>query len=144
MLSALSAGSLASAVAPGAAAGTIDSRCLTGRVVCIDKTTHMLRWMVEGRTELSMSARFGGNHRTREGTFWIYWKVAKHTSALTGESMPFSMFFSRGEAIHYSPDFAERGYDGTSSGCVNTRDYETTRELYRSTREGDRVLIYRS
>ncbi len=144
-LAAVGAGSLAPAVTPRAAAADIDPRCRQGRVVCIDKTTHLLRWMVDGRTRLFMSARFGGSqNHTREGTFTIYWKEAKHVSHLTGEDMPWSMFFSRGEAIHYSPDFAENGYDGASSGCVDTRDYGTTEELYRATEEGDQVVVYRS
>jgi lipoprotein-anchoring transpeptidase ErfK/SrfK len=129
-----------------AGAGALDPRCLQGRVVCIDKTTHRLRWMIDGQVQLTMSARFGGSHgsATREGEFDIYWKDPDHISHLTGETMPWSMFFSGGEAIHYSPDFAENGYDGASSGCVDTRDYDTTRELYQATEEGDRVVIYRS
>ncbi|HEX3825999.1 MAG TPA: L,D-transpeptidase [Sporichthyaceae bacterium] len=144
VLTAVGAGSLAAAVAPGAAAADIDPRCRQGRVVCIDKTTHTLRWMVDGQLRLFMSARFGGSHRTREGTFTIYWKDPDHVSNLTGEAMPWSMFFSGGEAIHYSPDFAENGYDGASSGCVDTRDYHTTEALYSATEEGDQVVVYRS
>jgi len=52
------------------------------------------------------------------------------------------MFFSGGEAIHYSPDFADRGYAGASSGCVDTRAWNTTGELFDDVREGDRVVIY--
>jgi L,D-transpeptidase-like protein len=144
VLTAAGAGSLAPVVTPGAAAADIDPRCRHGRVVCIDKTTHMLRWMVDGSVRLFMSARFGSSHHTREGTFKIYWKDPKHVSNLTGESMPWSMFFSRGEAIHYSPDFAEKGYDGASSGCVETRDFGTTKQLYHAAEEGDQVVVYRS
>lgn len=141
----VAAGGLITGFAPGAAAATVDARCRHGRVVCIDKTTHMLRWMIDGDTRLFMTARFGPNGKpTREGTFEIYWKDPEHKSGLTGEPMRFSMFFSRGEAIHYSPDFAENGYDGNSSGCVDTRDLATTRSLYEATVEGDRVVIYRS
>jgi hypothetical protein len=144
VLAAMGAGSLAPMVTPGATAADIDPRCRQGRVVCIDKTTHMLRWMVDGRMRLFMSARFGGSHPTREGTFTIYWKDPDHVSHLTGEAMPWSMFFSGGEAIHYSPDFAENGYDGVSSGCVDTRDFPTTEALYDATEEGDQVVVYRS
>jgi hypothetical protein len=144
VLTAVGAGSLAPVVTPGAAAADTDPRCRQGRVVCIDKTTHMLRWMVDGRTRLFMSARFGASHHTREGTFTIYWKEAKHVSHLTGEDMPWSMFFSHGEAIHYSPDFADNGYAGASSGCVDTRDYASTVALFHATHKGDRVVIYRS
>ena len=36
--------------------------------------------------------------------------------------MPYAMFFSGGQAVHYSPDFAARGYNGASHGCVNVRN----------------------
>ena len=36
--------------------------------------------------------------------------------------MPFAMFFSGGQAVHYSADFASVGYNGASHGCVNVRD----------------------
>jgi lipoprotein-anchoring transpeptidase ErfK/SrfK len=141
----LVAGPAVAASGPAATAARVDPRCRHGRVVCIDKTTHRLRWMVGGQVELFMSARFGGSHgRTREGSFRINWMDPDHISRLTGEPMPYSMFFSHGEAIHYSPDFAANGYAGASSGCVDTRDYPTTRALYRATRPGDRVVIYRS
>jgi hypothetical protein len=145
-LGALAGGSLApAAAAPVAGGSTIDPRCRVGRVVCIDKSTRTLRWMIGGRVRLFMSARFGGSHgHTREGDFRIYWKDPKHVSRLTGEAMPWSMFFSRGEAIHYSPDFAENGYAGASSGCVDTRDYVDTKALFHATRAGDRVVVYRS
>jgi hypothetical protein len=31
------------------------------------------------------------------------------------------MFFGGGQAVHYSPDFAARGYNGASHGCVTLR-----------------------
>ena len=35
-----------------------DPRCLTGRVLCIDKTSRTLRWVVDGR-RATMDVRFG-------------------------------------------------------------------------------------
>ena len=58
--------------------------------------------------------------------------------------MPFSMFFNGGQAVHYSADFAERGYNGASHGCVNTRNYSRMKELYKAARVGDKVVVYRS
>ena len=43
---------------------------------------------------------------TREGLFHVYLKDADHVSQLYGSSMPYSMFFSGGQAVHYSSDFA--------------------------------------
>ncbi|HEX3613152.1 MAG TPA: L,D-transpeptidase [Sporichthyaceae bacterium] len=145
LVGAVAGGCLLPAAAHGATAAHIDPRCRFGRVVCIDKRTHTLRWVVNGDVQFKMSVRFGPvRHPTREGDFYIYWKDRHHISKLTGETMPYSLFFSGGEAVHYSPDFARRGYVGASSGCVDTRDLPGTRALWAGTRAGDRVVIYHS
>jgi lipoprotein-anchoring transpeptidase ErfK/SrfK len=63
-------------------------------------------------------------------------------SQLYGSAMPLSMFFSRGQAIHYSSDFAARGYSGASHGCVNVRDYDALTRLFDQVVVGDKVVIY--
>jgi hypothetical protein len=126
-----------------AEAAYLPSRCRTGRVVCLDKSTRTLRWVVNGAVRLSMPARFGSTWTpTRNGLFRIYWKDIDHVSSLYGSPMRFSMFFSGGQAIHYSPDFARYGYSRASHGCVNTRDWSKTRTLYNATRVGDLVYVY--
>ena len=124
-------------------AAAIPNRCLSGRVVCIDKATNTLRFIVNGRTQIKMSARFGASRTpTREGTFFIYWKDVDHVSSLFGSAMPFSQFFSGGQAVHYSSDFARNGYRYRSHGCVNVRSWSGARALFNATRIGDRVMIY--
>ena len=54
------------------------------------------------------------------------------------------MFFSGGQAVHYSPYFARDGYNGGSHGCVNLRDYEGAQWLFDHTPTGSRVVVYRS
>jgi lipoprotein-anchoring transpeptidase ErfK/SrfK len=44
--------------------------------------------------------------------------------------------------VHYSSDFAARGYAGASHGCVNVRDYSGLAWLYDQVRVGDEVVIY--
>lgn len=134
---------------PPAAEGTsgvrLDSRCLTGRVLCIDKTTRRLRWVVDGQIVSSMAVRFGSQFTpTREGTFSVYWKNRDHVSRLYDTAMPFAMFFSGGQAVHYSADFAARGYNGASHGCVNVRDWGKISALFASVRTGDKVVVYRA
>src|SRR4051794_23558432 len=115
----------------GQPAGPADPRCLTGRVLCIDKTSRTLRWMIDGRTVSTMSVRFGATGTpTREGVFHVYWKSRHHWSTLYDSSMPYAMFFSGGQAVHYSYDFAARGYTGASHGCVNVRDEAAIADLY--------------
>ncbi|WP_191907793.1 L,D-transpeptidase family protein [Nocardioides cynanchi] len=125
--------------------GPLDARCLTGRVMCIDKTSSTLRWVVDGKVLQTMDVRFGStlNHTpTREGLFHVFLKDADHVSTLFGSAMPFSMFFSGGEAVHYSSDFATFGYAGASHGCVNIRDYDGIRWLFSQVRVGDKVVVY--
>jgi peptidoglycan hydrolase-like protein with peptidoglycan-binding domain len=125
--------------------GKLDPRCLTGRVLCIDKTTSTLRWVVDGHVLQLLDARFGSTVNdtpTREGLFHVYLKDADHVSQLYGSSMPYSMFFSGGQAVHYSSDFAAVGYNGASHGCVNIRDYDGIKWLFSQVQVGDEVVVY--
>jgi peptidoglycan hydrolase-like protein with peptidoglycan-binding domain len=130
--------------APDPAEGSaLDPRCTTGRALCIDKSTSSLRWVVDGTVLTSIDVRFGAEYTpTREGLFHVYWKDEDHVSNLYGSPMPFSMFFSRGQAIHYSSDFAARGYAGASHGCVNVRDYDALASLFDQVAVGDKVVVY--
>ncbi|MFF8591254.1 peptidoglycan-binding protein [Streptomyces sp. NPDC015220] len=127
----------------GQPAGAPDARCLTGRVLCIDKTTRTLRWMIGGRTISTMAVRFGTQYTpTREGVFHIYWKSRHHVSTLYHSPMPYAMFFSGGQAVHYSSDFAARGYAGGSHGCVNVRDESAIAQVFAQVRTGDKVVVH--
>ena len=121
----------------------LDARCLTGRALCIDKSSRTIRWVVDGRVLQTMAVRFGSSYTpTREGSFRVGWKSRDHVSKLYDTAMPFAMFFSGGQAVHYSPDFAARGYYGASHGCVNVRDYAGIQALYDRVVVGDRVVVY--
>src|SRR5699024_2740476 len=75
----------------------LDPRCMTGRVMCISKTTRQLAWMVDGKVIKVMDARFGcASSITREGVFHVGWKSRNHTSTQYGSWMPYAMFFSGG------------------------------------------------
>ena len=89
--------------------------------------------------------RFGGYpYATREGTFRVHMKSRDHTSSLYRTWMPFALFFSGGQAVHYSPYFARDGYNGASHGCVNLRDFAGARTLFDRVPLGTRVYVYRS
>ncbi|WSQ62878.1 L,D-transpeptidase family protein [Streptomyces sp. NBC_01217] len=120
-----------------------DKRCMTGRVLCISKNSRTLSWMIEGRVVSSMDVRFGSQYTpTREGTFSVYWKSRHHVSTIYHTAMPYAMFFSGGQAVHYSADFAARGYSGASHGCVNVRDEGRIASLFAQVRTGDKVVVY--
>ena len=121
----------------------LDARCLTGHTLCIDKRSRTIRYVVDGKVLKTMSVRFGSTGTpTREGQFSVGWKSRNHVSKLYDSSMPFAMFFSGGQAVHYSSDFAARGYSGASHGCVNVRDYQGIKWLYDQVNVGDKVVVY--
>ncbi|MEU7551278.1 L,D-transpeptidase family protein [Streptomyces sp. NPDC044571] len=120
-----------------------DPRCMTGRVMCISKESRTLAWMIDGKIISTMDVRFGSeNTPTREGQFKVEWKAKDWTSTIYHTPMPYSMFFSQGQAVHYSADFAARGYAGASHGCVNVRDKGKLAALFEQVQVGDKVVVY--
>ncbi|TDD45003.1 murein L,D-transpeptidase [Kribbella antibiotica] len=123
----------------------LDARCATGVALCIDKTTRKLRYVVDGVVKMQFDVRFGAvKTATREGGFTVGWKSRNHVSKLYDSPMPYAMFFSGGQAVHYSSDFAARGYNGASHGCVNVRDLAKIKALFDLVHVGDKVIVYRS
>ncbi|GAA3566419.1 hypothetical protein GCM10022197_22900 [Microlunatus spumicola] len=129
---------------PKPSANGLDKRCLTGRAICISKSSNSLTWVVDGKPQLKMDVRFGAvGTPTREGTFSVLRKERTWTSTIYHSKMPYSMFFSGGQAVHYSSDFAARGYAGASHGCVNVRNLAGIQSLFSQARNGDKVIVYR-
>jgi peptidoglycan hydrolase-like protein with peptidoglycan-binding domain len=121
----------------------LDPRCTTGDALCIDKTTNSLRWVNDGKVLMTLDVRFGREGmETREGQFSVTYKSRDHVSSIYDTSMPLAMFFSGGQAVHYSPDFAANGYNGASHGCVNVRDYSAIASLFDQVDVGDKVVVY--
>lgn len=121
---------------------TPDKRCLEGRVLCISKKSRTLAWMIDGRVVSAMDVRFGSEYTpTREGVFEVFWKSRDHVSTLYDTPMPYALFFSGGQAVHYSADFAANGYGGASHGCVNVRDEKKVAALFDQVKNGDKVVV---
>lgn len=128
----------------GIPASKPDKRCLTGRVLCISKTSRTLTWMIDGKVVSTMDVRFGSQYTpTRDGAFTVFWKSRHHVSTLYDTAMPYAMFFSGGQAVHYSSDFAATGYNGASHGCVNVRDKKKIASLFAQVKKGDKVVVYK-
>ncbi|MDO5081819.1 MAG: L,D-transpeptidase family protein [Arachnia propionica] len=121
----------------------LDDRCLSGRVLCISKKQRKLAWVVDGQVQVVLDVRFGSEQTpTRNGSFSVGWKSRNHVSKEYGSPMPYAMFFSGGQAVHYSSDFAARGYRGASHGCVNVRDKGAIASLFDQVSVGDKVVVY--
>jgi lipoprotein-anchoring transpeptidase ErfK/SrfK len=102
-----------------------------------------LVWVIDGKPQLRMDVRFGSFETpTREGAFSVGWKSRNHVSTIYHTPMPYAMFFSGGQAVHYSADFAARGYAGASHGCVNVRNLSGISSLFGQVRVGDKVIVY--
>lgn len=120
-----------------------DPRCMTGRVMCISKESRTLAWMIDGKVVSTMDVRFGSeNTPTREGVFKVDRKEKDWVSTIYHTPMPYAMFFSGGQAVHFSADFAARGYAGASHGCVNVRDKGKLSALFGAVQTGDKVVVY--
>jgi len=121
-----------------------DPRCLTGRALCVSKKSRTLAWYVNGKMHSAMDVRFGSAYSpTREGKFGVDFKSRDHVSTIYDTPMPYALFFSGGQAIHYSSDFAARGYRGASHGCVNVRDKKKIAALFAQVRKDDKVIVYK-
>ena len=122
----------------------LPAECMSGAVVCIDKTQRLVRLVRDGSMVMALDARFGAlGAATKEGMFEVYDKRADDWSTEFGVPMQYSLYFAGGQAVHYSEVFAAQGYTGGSAGCVNTRDLEGSRALFDQVAKGTKVFVYR-
>lgn len=120
-----------------------DGRCMYGRVFCASQSQRKMAWMVDGQIIEVIDVRFGlPSTPTRNGNYSIFWKDKDHISSLFNVPMPFSQFFSGGQAIHYSADFARVGYNGGSAGCINVGSWAEAERMWNYSRTGDRVVTF--
>lgn len=111
--------------------------------LCVSKTQRVMRVVRDGKVVKTFDARFGASGmRTRNGTHKIVRKVRNDYSYAYNARMPYSMYFYRGQAVHYSDGFAADGYSGASHGCVNIRDWRGIAQLFNTTPLGTPVVIY--
>jgi lipoprotein-anchoring transpeptidase ErfK/SrfK len=99
----------------------VPAACKTdGWHTCYDRRRHQVNLYRSGRLHNSWLVRGGAsNMKTRTGTFRVQWRDIGHTShAYGGAPMPYSQFFSGGQALHGSR-FMMDPFEGHSHGCVN-------------------------
>ena len=127
----------------------VDSRCLNGRVICADVEGRKIRYFESGKLLYTLDARYGEiGSETRNGNWRVTWKKVDVISNLYGSKMPYSIFFSGGQAVHLSESFAATGwYYPGSKGCINVKDDLKNRAalkaIFNRIRPGiDRVVVY--
>lgn len=125
-----------------------------GTVLCVDQGTRKLTYLVDGDVKKVVQVRLGGyaqhakkknwrNFPTANGNFKIYTKHRSPTSENYGSGvMPYSLIFDPNMYVHYSADFARRGYNTASHGCVNVGDKAAAMWLYKHTPIGARVHVF--
>ena len=124
------------AAAPGAANADV--------LVNVDKSRQRMEVSVDGQPRYSWPVSTGvASYDTPGGSYRPFRMERTHFSKEWDDApMPFAMFFSGGEAVHYSPDFAAHGYAGSSHGCVNLRDHDAVAALFDEVELGDGVVVY--
>ncbi|HEX8226289.1 MAG TPA: L,D-transpeptidase [Candidatus Saccharimonadales bacterium] len=134
--------------ASAASINDLQARCQTNsKTICIVKGegSRARLYAVKDKEIVAWrSARTGDarpGYATREGTFKVNWKNADHISSIYKVPMPYAMFFSGGQAVHFSSDFLNVGYDGASHGCVNLRDRDFAKWLFKWSPVGTRVVV---
>lgn len=123
--------------------GSLPAACTdVDRAICVDRRQMLVRLVERGEVVLTTDARFGIlSEATRTGTFRVHFRSEDHFSTIYRTPMPYALFFSGGQAIHYSSWFARDGYAGGSHGCVNLRDREKAAALFRRSPLGTVVHI---
>ena len=103
--------------------------------VCYDRKRHQASLYRTGALYNSWLVRGGGyDTQTRTGDFQVQWRDEDHTSRTYGGApMPYSQFFSGGQALHGSR-YMMSPYEGHSHGCVNFW-VEDARQLWNLTSE---------
>jgi len=100
---------------------------------CYDRKRHQVTLYKNGRLLNAWLVRGGDyNMATRTGDFQVQWRDIDHTShTYGGAPMPYSQFFSGGQALHGSRYMMDP-FEGHSHGCVNFW-VEDARQLWKLT-----------
>ena len=112
----------------------VPSACDRGRGwdACYDRKRHQVTLWHGGRLYNAWLVRGGDRGTaTRTGHFHVYYRDIDHVSSLYGSAMPYSQFFSGGQAFHGSP-YMMNPFSGHSHGCVNMY-IEDARQLWKMT-----------
>lgn len=136
-----------------AAVGGRPASCnASGVVLCASQGDRTLTLMRDGQAVKTINVRFGGMTKddngklrifpTVNGRYSVYAKDAKAFSDRWEASMPYSIKFNPNMYVHYSGDFAKRGYAGSSHGCINVGNLNDAKWFFDNTPVGAKVVVY--
>jgi len=96
---------------------------------CYDRYRHQVTLWHNGSLRNAWLVRGGmRGYETRVGRFSVYYRDKDHVSSLYGSRMPYSQFFSGGQAFHGSP-YMTNPFRDHSHGCINMY-IEDARQLW--------------
>ena len=104
-----------------------------------------MSYVVDGKVRFTREARFSRpGYDSPVGAFRVWYMNRDTISTIFGERtpMPYAIFYTGNVAIHFSDDFAEKGYESGSHGCSQLKDYQVAMWLYEQIKVGDRVVVY--
>ncbi|MFG2840058.1 L,D-transpeptidase family protein [Streptomyces zaomyceticus] len=110
-------------------------------VACVD-LDRQLMWVRKDKkvTFAVVNIRSGrAGYATRTGWHSVYWRHKDHWSSIYNTPMPYSQFFSGGQAFHAV--YGQLATPTGSRGCVNL-SHAHARKLWDVLRKGDRVYIW--
>ncbi|NGO75802.1 L,D-transpeptidase family protein [Streptomyces sp. YC504] len=111
------------------------------RIACVDLARQLMWVQKGGKVTFGPVAVRSGKRSTPTRTGWhkVFWKHKNHYSTLFRTPMPYSQFFSGGQAFHavYSSVYSTSG----SPGCVNL-SHRDAKRLWNKLYKGDRVYIW--
>ncbi|MFE0178834.1 L,D-transpeptidase family protein [Streptomyces sp. NPDC059002] len=111
------------------------------RLACVDLSRQLMWVQKDGKVLFGpVPIRTGrAGYGTRTGWHKVYWKHKNHWSSLYNTPMPYSQFFSGGQAFHaiYGNVYSPPG----SRGCVNMRVTDA-RALWKTLLKGDKVYVW--
>jgi hypothetical protein len=113
--------------------GAIPHICKTaGWHACYDRSIHQVTLWHRGTMRNSWLVR-GGEYdlQTRVGNFHVFYRDIDHVSSIYDTPMPYSQFFSGGQALHGSGFMVDPFYEH-SHGCINMY-IQDARQLWRLT-----------
>ncbi|CAA9318050.1 MAG: hypothetical protein AVDCRST_MAG29-245 [uncultured Nocardioidaceae bacterium] len=100
-----------------------------GNHACYDRQLHQLTLWRNGRLRNAWLVRGGmRGYETRVGNFRVFRRDKRHVSSIYGSPMPYSQFFSGGQAFHGSTYMTDP-FAGHSHGCINMY-IEDARQLW--------------
>ena len=122
--------------------GALDAAVPDRRVICVDKTSQTLRWVVDGQVLQTLDVRFGASTTpTREGVFHVYLRTPTTSRASTARRCR-CRCSSRAVRPCTTPRTSPPSGTPGVTRLRQRPDYDGLQRLFGQVRVGDTVVVY--